>query len=255
MSRDNATAGRGPIPEAAMILAAGLGTRMRPLTDDRPKPLIEVGGKALVDWAIDWVLAAGVKRVVVNSHYHADKLEAHLAKRDWKGLGVSLDVVREEERLETGGGVRNALDKLGDAPFFVINSDSVFINGPTHGLRALAARWDPAAMDALLLLHPTPYAIGYDGRGDFTMDQLGGLVRRDESGVAPYLFSGAQIMSPGALAEMPDGAFSLNLVYDRALAAGRLYGLHHDGIYVHVGTPEVLRPADQILRGKHRRIG
>lgn len=255
MSKKNATAKRGPMPEAAMILAAGLGTRMRPLTEDRPKPLIEVGGKALIDWAVDWVLAAGVKRVVVNTHYHADQLEAHLAARDWKRAGVSLDIVREEERLETGGGVRNALDKLGDGPFFVVNSDSVFINGPTHGLRALAARWDPAIMDALLLLHPTPYAIGYAGRGDFTMDQLGQLIRREESEVAPYLFSGAQILTARAFADTPEGAFSLNTVYDRALEAGRLYGLHHDGIYIHVGSPDVLDMADQILRGKHRDIG
>lgn len=255
MNRQNAAAERGSLPEAAMILAAGLGTRMRPLTEDRPKPLIEVGGKALIDWAIDWVLAAGVRRLVVNSYYRAEQLEAHLAARDWAREGVSLDIVREEEPLETGGGVRNALDRLGEGPFFVVNSDSVFINGRSQGLKALAARWDPEVMDALLLLHPTPYAIGYYGRGDFTMDQLGRLVRRRESDVAPYLFSGAQILTARAFDNTPDEAFSLNLVYNRALAAGRLYGLHHDGIYIHVGSPDVLETADQILRGKHRDIG
>jgi MurNAc alpha-1-phosphate uridylyltransferase len=221
-----------------MVLAAGLGKRMRPLTATRPKPLIEVRGAALIDHALERLSAAGVERAVVNVHYMADRLEAHLKRRNH-----GLEIIVSDERallLETGGGVAKALPLIDCDPFIVVNSDNLWIDGARPSLVALAERWDPERMDALLLLVPLARGIGYQGLGDFHMDPSGRLSRRRERRVAPYVFSGVQLLSHRLFADVPSGPFSLNLVYDRALATGRLFGLSHGGLWFHVGTPEAV---------------
>lgn len=225
-------------PATAMVLAAGLGKRMRPLTATRPKPLVEVGGATLIDHALRRLSEAGVQRAVVNVHYMADRLEAHLRRRSH-----GLEIVVSDERarlLETGGGVAKALPLIACDPFLVVNSDNLWIDGARPSLEALAERWDPDRMDALLLLVPLARALGYEGLGDFHMDAGGRLARRRERRVAPYVFSGVQLLSSHLFADVPAGPFSLNLIYDRALAAGRLYGLAHGGLWFHVGTPEAV---------------
>jgi len=221
-----------------MVLAAGLGKRMRPLTATRPKPLIEVRGAALIDHALERLAAAGVERAVVNVHYMADRLEAHLKRRNH-----GLEIILSDERpllLETGGGVAKALPLIDCDPFIVVNSDNLWIDGARPSVVALAERWDPERMDALLLLVPLARAMGYEGLGDFHMDAAGRLARRRERRVAPYVFSGVQLLSRRLFADVPAGPFSLNLVYDRALSAGRLFGLSHGGLWFHVGTPEAV---------------
>ncbi|MBW8268900.1 nucleotidyltransferase family protein [Caldovatus aquaticus] len=229
-----------------MVLAAGLGTRMRPLTEGRPKPLLPLGGRSLLDHALDRLEAAGVERVVVNAHWFADQIAAALAARG----DPCILLQREDERpLETGGGVRRALPHLGGGPFAVVNGDAFWLDGPTSALRRLAAAFDPAAMDALLLLVRTTQVEGEVGRGDFLMDPFGKLRRPREREVAPYLFGGVQILSPGLFRNTPaDEPFSLNLVYDKALAAGRLYGLVHDGVWFHLSRPRDLAQAEEALR-------
>lgn len=221
-------------PDTAMLLAAGLGTRMRPLSGAVPKPLLEVGGRTMLDRTLDKAVEAGVTRAVVNTHHLATQIERRLAARTAPEIVVS----HEPEILDTGGGVLNALGLLGDAPFFVLNSDTVWEDGPTPALRRLAGAWDPAGMDALLLVHPTVAATGYAGDGDFFMDIEGRLVRRGEAEIAPFVFTGSQILSPALFDGMAPGVFSLNRVYDRALERGRLYGIRHDGAWHHVGTPD-----------------
>lgn len=237
----------------AMVLAAGLGTRMRPITDRLPKCLIPVSGRALIDRTIDRFQEAGVKTVVVNVHHLADMVERHLKARAQPKILVS----REEERLETGGGVKNALSLLGADPFFVANADAMWLNGPGDALKRMAQRWNDDEMDALLLLHATVDAYGYEGRGDFTVDAVGRLARRPEREVVPNLFAGVQILSPRLFADTPDEPFSLNVVYDKAIEAGRLFGIVHDGEWFHIGTPEGLAEAEAYLSvrfaGKPRR--
>jgi MurNAc alpha-1-phosphate uridylyltransferase len=230
-------------PRRAMALAAGLGTRMRPLTETRPKALIEVGGRSLLDHALDRLDAAGVERVVVNIHHLGDMLERHLASRRRPEISLS----REKILLETGGGVVQALPSLGDRPFFVTSTDVVWIDGAMPALSRLAAAWDDARMDALLLVYPVEGALGYAGRGDFTMAADGRLERRAKDGDAPYLFTTVQMLHPRLFEGLEVSVFSLNVVYDRAIASGRLYGLVHDGIWAHVGTPEVLAAATALL--------
>jgi MurNAc alpha-1-phosphate uridylyltransferase len=236
------TAAEGP--RSAMVLAAGYGTRMRPLTDDRPKPLVELMGRPLIDRILDRLEGAGVERVVVNVHHFADRLERHLTAR----RRPAVEVVREEDApLDTGAGVRNALDRLSGEAFYVLNGDVFWLDGCTPALARLAQLWDPAAMDALLLLNATSDAIGYAGTGDFQMD-IGGLVRRrQEFEVAPFAFTGVQILHRRLFDYAPDGPFSLNLLYDQAEASERLYGLRHDGLWFHVGTPDALELAEQEL--------
>lgn len=224
-------------PRRAMVLAAGRGERLRPLTDRLPKPLVEVQGKAMLDWALDRLAAIGVTDAVVNLHHLSERIETHLAGRGRPRIILS----REEALLDTGGGVRAALGWLGAAPFYVVNGDVIWLDGLTPALQRLADAWDDAAMDALLLLHPAAFAHGCDGLGDFLMDPDGGLCRRGEREVAPFVFAGVQILHPRLFAETQDGAFSLNLLYDRAAAAGRLRGVRHDGEWFHIGTPEALR--------------
>lgn len=229
--------------ERAMVLAAGLGIRMRPLTDDRPKPLVVLAGRTLLDRALDRLADAGVRRVVVNCHYRADMISQHLAGR--------TDVVLspEAELLETGGGVTAALAHLGDTPFFVVNSDAVWRDGPTPALDRLAAYWNDGAMDALLLLVPTPAIAGgtINDRGDYHLEPDGRARRRAEGEIAAFLFGGIQILHPRLFDGAPDGPFSLNVLYDRAEASGRLYGIRHDGEWYHVGTPEDLTAAEAEL--------
>jgi MurNAc alpha-1-phosphate uridylyltransferase len=233
-------------PDTAMLLAAGLGKRMRPLTATRPKPLVEVGGATLLDHALDHVRAGGIGRIVVNVHHYADALEAHL-----KRAAGDLDVTVSDERaelLETGGGVVRAAALLGTRPFFVINTDNVWIDGPIDTLRLLAARWDDAAMDALLLVVPLARATAHAGPGDFHMDAAGRLRRRGPRRIAPFVYTGVQLVSPRLLEDAPGGAFSFNLLWDRAIAGGRAYGLVHQGLWCDVGAPGNIPQAEEMLR-------
>ena len=232
-----------PMPQKAMVLAAGLGERMRSLTDSRPKALIEVQGRALLDRILDRLEAAGVPEAVVNLHYLGEMIEAHLESRKQPRLTFS----REAERLETGGGVQRALPLLGEAPFLAINGDVCWLDGQTPALEHLAHAWNEKEMDALLLLHPTSFAVGYDGSGDFVFTPEGPLRRRREREVAPFVFTGVQILHPRLFEGVEDGAFSLNVIYDKALEAERLAGLRHDGEWFHIGTPEGLKEVEDAL--------
>jgi MurNAc alpha-1-phosphate uridylyltransferase len=232
-----------------MVLAAGLGERMRPLTLDRPKPLLEVGGHALIDWTLDRFAAAGVTDIVVNAHYKAEMLERHLSGR----AGPAIRISHEAERLETGGGIVHALPLLGDAPFYVANSDSVWLDGPTPALQRLAATWDPDRMDALLMLMVAPRSELYEGAGDFMMDVMGRLTARPERRIAPYVYTGLHIAAPQMFADAPEGRFRLTKLWRKAEAAGRLFGMVHDGAWFHVGDPEALAAADSHLDARNAR--
>jgi len=236
-------------PGTAMVLAAGLGERMRPLTDDRPKPLLPVGGRALIDWTIDRFAAAGIRRIVVNLHYKAEMMERHLAARTDVAIGLS----REPVRLESGGGIVNALPLLGDAPFWVANADTIWLDGPTPAVDRLAATWDPERMDALLLLMAAPRSDFYEGPGDFMMDPAGRLSARQERRIAPYVYAGLHIAAPRLFAGAPDGPFRLTRLWRRAEEEGRLFGLVHDGAWFHVGTPDALKAADEQLDPRNAR--
>jgi MurNAc alpha-1-phosphate uridylyltransferase len=220
-----------------MVLAAGRGERLRPLTDALPKPLVRIDEHTLLDHAIDRLVAAGVERVVVNVHYLAEQIVEHLKSR----TDVEIFVSHENAPLETGGGVAHALKLLGDQPFFVLNGDSLWLSGKTGALDRLAQSFDADQVDAVLLLQRTASAVGYDGeRGDFMLDQLGRPTRRAANEVAPYLFAGVQLLSPRLFRDVPAGPFSLNLIYDRAAESERLLGIVHDGEWYHVSTPEGL---------------
>ena len=247
-------------PASAMILAAGLGTRMRPHSLDIPKVLVPVKGRPIIDYTVERLAQAGVKHAVVNAHHHADQLishlahlapEAHLAPVGTPGSDCSAPVIsisdERAELLDTGGGFAKALPILGDDPFYGLNGDVIWLDGVFNTLHRLTKRWDPDLMDALLLVVLCPRAVGYDGRGDFMMDGNGLIRRRREVEVAPYVYSGLQLLHPRLFARCPDGAFSLNLLYDRAISAKRLYGLCHDGLWLHVGTPDGLRAAEATL--------
>lgn len=232
------------VPETAMVLAAGLGLRMRPLTDDRPKPLVNVAGKPLIDYALDRFEAAGVKRAVVNVHFFADMMERHLASRRAPGIVVSDERVL---LLETGGGLKKAGPHLGAAPVFCTNTDAILVDDRgSEACTRLAERWDASRMDALLLLVPTEKASGYDGAGDFDLDTDGSLAWRSRAS-APFVFTGLQIISPRLLDGAPEGPFSMRLLWDKALAGGRLKGLVHRGLWMHVGDPSGLNTAEAQL--------
>jgi MurNAc alpha-1-phosphate uridylyltransferase len=228
----------------AMVLAAGLGKRMRPLTDTLPKPLVAVAGKALIDHALDKLSSAGVTQAVVNVHHRADQIEHHLKGRTRPRIVISDE---RGELLDTGGGVVKALPHLGPAPFFHMNSDTLWIEGVTPNLSRLAGQFDVARMDILLLLASTAASIGYEGRGDFIMAPDGRLSRRPEREVAPFVYAGAAILAPAIFADAPTGAFSLNRLFDRAAGVGRLYGLRLEGTWMHVGTPEAIRIAEAAI--------
>ena len=231
-------------PRNAMVLAAGFGHRMRPLTDTMPKPLVRVAGKALLDHVLDRLADAGVEHAVVNVHYLADQIERHVASR------TKPEIVISDERgllLDTGGGVVKALPELGPAPFFHINSDTIWIDGVRPNLTRLAENFDPAIMDALLLLAPSAGSIGYAGRGDFTMKPDGRLLARSEREVAPFVYAGAAILSPRLFDGAPQDAFSLTKLFAKASEAGRLHGLRLDGLWMHVGTPEAIAEAEAAI--------
>jgi N-acetyl-alpha-D-muramate 1-phosphate uridylyltransferase len=236
--------GETMIPKRAIVLAAGLGTRMRPYNGHIPKPLVALGGKSLIDYALDRLADAGVERAVVNVHHLADALERHLAPR------TRPQIVISDERgtlLGTGGGIAKALPQLGEAPFFLANSDTIWLDGVKPNLVRLAAAFDPATMDALLLLAPTADSVGYVGRGDFAMLPDGRLRRRSENEVVPFVYAGAAVLSPALFVDAPSGAFSLTLLFDRAGTNGRLFGLPLEGVWMHVGTPEAVAAAEATL--------
>lgn len=232
-------------PTTAMVLAAGLGTRMRPLTDTLPKPLVVLDGRPLIDHVLDRLQDAGIERCVVNAHYEAGKLISHLEQRAAPRLTVSDE---RGQLLDTGGGVRNALHLLGDGPFIIHNSDSVWIEGIGSNLDRLIRAWDPGRMDSLLLLAAGATSLGYEGRGDFFLGQDGVIRRRGERDYAPFVFTGVSIAHPRLFDGAPAGRFSLNTLWDRAIDAGRLYGVRLDGIWMHVGTPEALAEAELLIR-------
>jgi len=233
------------VPHTAMIMAAGLGKRMRPLTATKPKPLIEVGGKALLDHVLDRLRVAGVKKVVVNVHYLADALEAHLASR-----AHGLEVVISDERkllMETGGGLVQAAPLIDSDPFLALNSDNLWIDGPADTIRVLASQWDDARMDALLLLVPQARALNHKGMGDFHMDRSGRIRRRERSHVAPFVFTGIQMVSKRLLRDAPAGPFSTNILWDRAIEEGRVFGAVHQGLWFDVGTPQSIPMTEAAL--------
>lgn len=239
---------RGTVPETAMVMAAGLGKRMRPLTATRPKPLVEVAGKALIDHVFDRLQRAGIARAVVNVHYLADTLQAHVTDRY-----PDIEVVISDERrrlMETGGGLVQARTLLGDAPVLVVNSDNLWIDGPVDAIRLLASRWDDATMDALLLMVPLARAHNHGGPGDFHLAADGRITGRRKPGrVAPFAFTGIQILHPRVIADWPEGPFSTNLFWDRAIAAGRAFGQVHQGLWFDVGTPAAIPKTEAILAG------
>jgi MurNAc alpha-1-phosphate uridylyltransferase len=229
--------------DAAMILAAGLGTRMRPLTNDRPKPLVEVAGKALIDYNFDRLEAAGVARAVVNVHYLGDVMEAHLRRRGSPEIRVSDERARI---LNSGGGVKKALPLLGPEPFFCLNADTIWMDGPRSNLARMREMFDPSRMDILLLVANTTSTIGWGNRGDFAMEQDGRLRWPKPGEVAPFAYCGAAILQPRLFADTPE-EFSLLVLFNRAMALGRLHGLRLDGRFMHVGTPEAVREAEHAI--------
>ncbi|MDP8993520.1 MAG: nucleotidyltransferase family protein [Pseudomonadota bacterium] len=234
------------VPDTAMVMAAGLGKRMRPLTATRPKPLIEIAGKTLLDHCFDRLRAAGVAKAVVNVHYLPDALEAHLKNRVH-----DIEVIVSDERkrlLETGGGLVQALPVIDADPFLVVNSDNLWVDGPVDSLRLLAAGWDEARMDALLLLVPLARAYCHKGQGDFHMTAAGRLRRRKPGSVAPFVYTGIQMVSKRLFAgELPEGPFSTNLLWDRAIEQGRCFGSVHQGLWFDIGAPPNIEKAEEIL--------
>lgn len=232
----------------AMVLGAGMGKRMRDLTADRPKPMVKVGDKALVDHVLDRLGKAGVTDAVVNVHYKADVLEGHLRSRT-----TMPRITISDERdllLDTGGGVVRALPQLDDAGFFIHNSDSIWRETGAPGLEALQAAWDPLRMDTILLLANPATTVGYDGQGDFVLEPDTRLSRRGDRVENAYVFAGVSIAQGAFFADAPDGAFSLNLLWDRSIAKGRVYGVVLDGQWMHVGTPEAVCEAAAAMSGK-----
>ena len=236
------------VPRTGMVLAAGLGTRLRPVTDTIPKPLVEINGRSLLDHAIDHLELAGVERVVVNVHYKAAMVTAQLARRDHPHIEIS----GEAELFDTGGGVKHALPML-DNTFFVVNGDVFWLDGEDHALRRLAGAFDPDHTDAILLLQQTATAVGYEGRGDYFLDLSGTPHHRGGHEVAPYLFAGIQLLHRRLFDGVPDRIFSLVRLYHRAEQAGRLRAIVHDGEWYHIGTPQGLAATRERLSS--RRIG
>lgn len=229
--------------KCAMIMAAGFGTRMRPLTDDRPKPLVTVRGRSLLDHALDRLVEAGVTMVVINLHYRAQMVKDHLAGR----RDLEIQYSMEDEILGTGGGVAKALPLFRGEPFFILNSDSIWVEGASAALPAMQRLWEPQRMDGLLLLASMTTAMGYEGRGDFLLDTHGHIARVPERTSSPYAYPGVQIVHPRLFEGAPEGAFSTNLMWDRAIAKGRLFGTRLDGVWIHVGTPEARDEAEAYL--------
>lgn len=234
-------------PKTAMVLAAGLGTRMRPLTEHTPKPLVPVAGKPLIDWTLDALEQFGIRHIIVNTAYLAEQVEAHLAKRTTSRIEIS----REPEPLETGGGIFRALPLIGSEPFLVVNSDIIWRDGNVPALSRLASSWDSAQMDALLLLQSVREATGYRGPGDFFLNAQGRLKPRAQEEEAPYVFAGVHILNPGLFEGAPNGAFPLGMIFRKQpMEDGhfkRLHGLVHDGKWLHIGDMDGIRQAEAIL--------
>lgn len=231
--------------ESAMVMAAGLGKRMRPLTATRPKPLVRVAGKPLIDHSLDRIEAAGIGHVVVNVHYLADALEAHLAAQK-RPFTIAISDERGQ-LLETGGGMVKALPLLRGDPILIVNSDNIWTDGPQDSIANLARHWDAGKMDALLLLIRQASAAGHRGKGDFHMDAAGRLSRRRPGRIAPFVYTGVQLVSRRFLEGAPEGPFSTNILWDRAIGAGRLYGVAHMGQWFDVGTPASIAPTEAAL--------
>ena len=232
-------------PKTAMILAAGRGTRMQPLTDKTPKPLLTICGRTLLDYGLDRSAEVGIEKVIINIHHLANKIKLHLENRKDVEIVFSDE---SNELLETGGGVTKALPHLGKTPFYVINGDILWLDGPTPALNRLAAFWNEHNMDGLLLLHSTVEAYGYSGLGDFIIDPMGKLIRRPEQEISPYLFAGVQILHPRLFEKAPRGSYSLNHLYDRSIESQRLFGIIHDGDWFHIGTEDGLTQAERYFR-------
>lgn len=234
-------------PRTAMLLAAGHGTRMRPLTEHTPKPLLPLGGRPLLDHALTRLAEAGVETVVVNGFWQVERLAAHLQAR--AHLPPRTILLREETLLETGGGVRAALPLLGDDPFFVVNGDAFWVDGLRPALVRVAQAFDDA-VDAVLLVHRTFQVHAEVGFGDFALDPWGRLRRRREREIVPYIYAGVQVIRPTLLADTPDGPFSMNVAWDRALERGRLRGVVHDGLWFHLSSPADLAEAESVLQAR-----
>ncbi|MGI9351545.1 MAG: nucleotidyltransferase family protein [Rhizobiaceae bacterium] len=232
------------MPQKAMILAAGLGRRMRPITDNMPKPLIKVCGKPLLDHGLDALENAGVSNVVVNVHHHAEQIVDHIEKRKGMHIKVSDET---DQLLDSAGGIVKALPYLGSDPFFVLNADSFWIEGFKPNLVRMAEQWDDKKMDMLLLLAGMCSAVGFGSKGDFTMDPDGKLERRGELKVAPFAYAGAAIVTPKVFENAPEGPSSLNRQFDQALEKSRLFGLRLEGLWLHVGTPDAIRQAEEAI--------
>ena len=230
--------------DTAMLMAAGLGKRMRPLTASQPKPMVRVAGKPLIDHALDRLAEAGVVKAVVNVHYLADALEAHLAVRPMPRVVISDE---RAQLLETGGAMIKAQAQLPD-PFFCLNADNIWLDGPRNAFADLSARWNPDEMDALLLLVSHARAANFAGPGDFHMDPLGRLRRREAGRIAPFIFTGIQLVSHRLLRDAPEGAFSTNVLWNRAIAEGRLFGTSFTGLWFEVGTPQAIAPTEDALQ-------
>lgn len=229
-------------PHSAMVLAAGLGTRMRPLTAELPKPLVRVAGKPLIDHVLDRLDTAGIRRAIVNVHHHADQLIAHLGARKRPEITISDE---RDALLDSGGGVRKALAALGPDPFVIHNCDSIWTEGTRTNLGRLLNHWDEDAMDCLLLLAPTVASLGYHGRGDFALDPAGRLRRRGEREIVPFAFAGVSIAHPRIFDDMPEGPFSLNRPWDRSIEGGRAFGVRLEGHWMHVGDPAAVAAAEE----------
>lgn len=234
----------GCVPKKAMVLAAGLGTRMRPLTDNKPKPLIKVQGKTLLDHGLDALVRAGVEEAIINVHYHADQIEEHVASR--RNLKITISDERET-LLDSGGGVANALPKLGNNPFYLINADSFWVEGFRPNLGRMAKQWNTDDMDIMLLLSGMANAVGFHSKGDFDMDPYGHLTRRSEGLVVPFGYAGAAIVNPKIFDDAPKGAFSLNKQFDKAIENERLFGMRLEGLWLHVGTPDAILEAEAAI--------
>jgi MurNAc alpha-1-phosphate uridylyltransferase len=227
-----------------MIMAAGFGTRMRPLTNDKPKPLVEVAGKPLIDHVIDRLVQAGVTLAVVNAHYRADMIEEHLAKRSDIEIRISDE---RGELLDSGGGIYKALPHFEGEPFFHVNSDTVWVEGAGRALDTLKARWNPDNMDALMLLAPTVHTVCYDGSGDFVMDAEGRLTRVPEHHIAPFVWMSVEIVHPRLFDTAPGGKFSINPLWDVAISKGRLRGMRLDGVWMHIDRPDAVTASEAFL--------
>lgn len=239
------------LPRAAMVLAAGLGKRMAPITDTIPKPLIKVAGKSLIDWGLDSLENAGVERVIVNVHYLANQMDAHLAKRNSPAILISDE---RQELLDSAGGIINALPQLGGDPFYVLNADTFWVDSERANLVLLAEGWDDVQMDILLMIATKDQATGYHGRGDFHMSGDGRLRRLEADETSPYIYAGAAIIHPRIFADAPTGKVSLNRYFDEAITADRLYGLPMQGLWLTVGTPGAIGDAEAAIARARQEI-